>query len=70
MRLLPPVRVVSRDVPDYGMMMGVPARRVGWMCECGTRLPAEDEPIVCPKCSRRYVIRGDRLELESNPERQ
>src|ERR1700710_2067270 len=30
--------VVSRDVPDYALVMGVPATREGWMCMCGTRL--------------------------------
>ncbi len=30
--------VVTSDVPAYGLMVGVPARRVGWMCQCGERL--------------------------------
>src|SRR2546421_8605722 len=30
--------VVTADVPPYGLMVGVPARRVGWMCQCGERL--------------------------------
>ncbi|MBU1306365.1 MAG: N-acetyltransferase [Alphaproteobacteria bacterium] len=30
--------VVNRDVPDYALMVGVPARRIGWMCETGTQL--------------------------------
>src|SRR5213594_3432508 len=31
--------VVTSDVPPFGLMLGVPARRVGWMCQCGERLP-------------------------------
>ena len=31
--------VVSKDVPAYALMVGVPARRIGWMCQCGERLP-------------------------------
>src|SRR5207247_9341364 len=31
--------VVTSDVPAYALMVGVPARRVGWMCQCGERLP-------------------------------
>lgn len=33
--------VVTRDVPDYALMVGTPARRIGWVCECGIRLGAE-----------------------------
>jgi len=43
--------VVTSDVPDHALMLGVPARRVGWACECGAVLP---EALVCPKCSRKY----------------
>ena len=31
--------VVTKDVPAYALMVGVPARRIGWMCQCGERLP-------------------------------
>lgn len=44
--------VVTKDVPDYAVMMGVPARQHGWACECGTALK---EDLVCPKCGRKYV---------------
>jgi UDP-2-acetamido-3-amino-2,3-dideoxy-glucuronate N-acetyltransferase len=47
--------VVTRDVPDYGLVMGVPAARVGWMCVCGIRL--HDAPhMVCSACARKYMI--------------
>jgi UDP-2-acetamido-3-amino-2,3-dideoxy-glucuronate N-acetyltransferase len=47
--------VVSRDVPDYALVMGVPAAREGWMCMCGTRL--DDSPQArCSACARTYVI--------------
>ncbi|MBR3725916.1 MAG: N-acetyltransferase [Bacteroidales bacterium] len=42
--------VVTRDVPDYALMAGVPARRIGWVCECGKRL---DDSLTC-SCGRRY----------------
>ena len=32
--------VVAGDVPDYALMIGVPARRKGWMCRCGVKLAA------------------------------
>ena len=49
--------VVTGDVPDYALMAGVPARRIGWVCECGRRL---DESLVC-NCGRSYRLEGDTL---------
>lgn len=53
--------VVNRDVPDYALMVGVPARRVGWMCECGVRLQGDGE-LQCGECGRSYRIGPDRCE--------
>ncbi|MBV9265860.1 MAG: Gfo/Idh/MocA family oxidoreductase [Acidobacteriaceae bacterium] len=36
--------VVTRDVPEYALMMGVPAKQVGWICECGQRLYIAAKP--------------------------
>jgi UDP-2-acetamido-3-amino-2,3-dideoxy-glucuronate N-acetyltransferase len=49
--------VVTRDVPDYGLMMGVPARQEGWMCYCGVRLPYGQEEPKCSACGRQYRIK-------------
>ncbi|MEG0989171.1 MAG: DapH/DapD/GlmU-related protein [Clostridium sp.] len=43
--------VVTRNVPDYALMLGVPAKQVGWVCECGERLLDE---MQCKNCGRRY----------------
>jgi len=51
--------VVTRDVPPYAIVVGNPARRLGWMCHCGVRLPAGAAP-TCGACDRRYAIDGDR----------
>jgi UDP-2-acetamido-3-amino-2,3-dideoxy-glucuronate N-acetyltransferase len=47
---------VTRDVPDYALVMGVPARRVGWMSRHGYRLPEPDAhgTMVCPYSGLRY----------------
>jgi UDP-2-acetamido-3-amino-2,3-dideoxy-glucuronate N-acetyltransferase len=37
--------VVTKDVVDFALVMGVPARRVGWMCECGVRLDGQEQQI-------------------------
>jgi UDP-2-acetamido-3-amino-2,3-dideoxy-glucuronate N-acetyltransferase len=47
--------VVTKDVPDYALVMGVPATREGWMCICGTRLADSNQPR-CSACARAYLI--------------
>jgi UDP-2-acetamido-3-amino-2,3-dideoxy-glucuronate N-acetyltransferase len=47
--------VVARDVPAYALMVGVPARQIGWMCQCGERLPEGDAP-VCRACGTAYSL--------------
>lgn len=47
---------VTRDVPDYALMMGVPARRVGWMCECGERLGEFTGKVACGRCAKQYAL--------------
>lgn len=49
--------VVTKDVPDFALVVGVPARRIGWVGHEGVRLvPREDRPGVweCPKSGRLY----------------
>ena len=50
--------VVTRDVKDYALMAGVPARQIGWVCECGRRL---DGSYACA-CGRKYRLTGENLE--------
>ena len=45
--------VVSKDVPAYALMVGVPARRIGWMCQCGERLP-DSGTGCCSSCGATY----------------
>jgi UDP-2-acetamido-3-amino-2,3-dideoxy-glucuronate N-acetyltransferase len=45
--------VITKDVPAYALMVGIPAKRLGWICRCGVRLPDGEEP-VCPACGDRY----------------
>ncbi|MFN8524216.1 MAG: acyltransferase [Chloroflexota bacterium] len=48
--------VVTRDVPDYALVVGHPARQVGWACECGHKLAAEQATWRCPACNRVYDL--------------
>lgn len=46
--------VVVADVPDHALVVGVPARRVGWMCRCGERLAVTDGVGQCQSCELGY----------------
>jgi UDP-2-acetamido-3-amino-2,3-dideoxy-glucuronate N-acetyltransferase len=46
--------VVTSDVPAYALMVGVPARRVGWMCQCGERLRVAGPRGTCAACGAAY----------------
>jgi UDP-2-acetamido-3-amino-2,3-dideoxy-glucuronate N-acetyltransferase len=48
--------VVTRDVAPYAIVVGNPARRIGWMCACGIRLPAKQGLVRCTDCAARYRI--------------
>lgn len=59
--------VVTKDVPDYGLVMGNPARLKAWFCACGTKLgltidPESVETGECPKCGRKYNKKGLQVE--------
>ena len=54
--------VVTRDVPAYALMIGTPAKRLGWMCQCGVRLPARAGVVKCSRCQCRYRTAKNRCE--------
>jgi len=43
--------VVTKDVPDYSLVYGSPARQHGWVCTCGVKLT---EAMICPECGKTY----------------
>lgn len=56
--------VVAKDVPAYAIMVGVPAKRIGWACRCGVTLPksaGKPQPLQCPACGNEYKDNGDTL---------
>jgi UDP-2-acetamido-3-amino-2,3-dideoxy-glucuronate N-acetyltransferase len=59
--------VVRSDVPAYALMVGVPARRVGWMCQCGIRLQLQDGRASCAACGAAYRERDGVLEQIDRP---
>jgi len=57
--------VVTKDVPDYALMVGVPARRIGWVGEAGVPLTrGEDGAWTCPTTGIRYRQDGETLTRE------
>ena len=57
--------VVTADVPDFALMVGVPARQVGWVGRAGARLSAEGGVLVCPRTGVRHQeIDGRLTELD------
>ena len=53
--------VVTRDVPAYGLVKGVPARWAGAVCVCGETLPTTGDPLRCVACQRAYEIDGEEV---------
>ena len=48
--------VVNSDVPDFAMMVGVPARQKGWMCKCAAKLNFVGGKAKCEVCGEQYVL--------------
>jgi UDP-2-acetamido-3-amino-2,3-dideoxy-glucuronate N-acetyltransferase len=52
--------VITRDVPEFALMAGVPGRRIGWVSRSGDRL---GDDLVCPRTGERYRVENERLSL-------
>jgi UDP-2-acetamido-3-amino-2,3-dideoxy-glucuronate N-acetyltransferase len=50
--------VVNTDVPDFALVLGVPARQRGWMCKCAVKLNFMDSLTKCAACGESYVLEG------------
>ena len=50
--------VVTKDVSAHALMAGVPAKQIGWVCECGQVL---EKSLVCPDCEKEYRLVKDEL---------
>lgn len=52
--------VVTHDVPDFALMAGIPARKIGWVSRAGDRL---SDDLTCPRTGEKYMLCGDKLTL-------
>src|SRR6185295_1147647 len=59
--------VVTRDVPDFALVLGNPSRRSGWMCRCGVKLRPNGGRIRCEVCGTAYVLHEDVLRFAEEP---
>jgi acetyltransferase-like isoleucine patch superfamily enzyme len=60
--------VVLRSVPNFAMVVGNPARQIGWMCVCAEKLPLTDATsqnlsVICPECNRNFSFMDGELFL-------
>jgi len=57
--------VVTKDVSDFAVVMGAPARPTGWACMCGVSIEFDrSEQAECPECRRRYLRENDTVRYE------
>jgi UDP-2-acetamido-3-amino-2,3-dideoxy-glucuronate N-acetyltransferase len=59
--------VVTADVPAFALMLGVPARQAGWMCQCGVRLELIGGAVRCSSCGAGYREQRGVLSLIDPP---
>ncbi len=65
--------VVTRDIPAFALVTGVPGRISGWMCRCGERLPITGDPAeglkaTCAVCGEQYVVKNSVIRSHTPPE--
>lgn len=59
--------VVTKDVPAYALVYGIPSKHAGWVCECGVKLPNEFDLATCNACYRQYTKIGSIVSQISDP---
>ncbi len=57
--------VVSKDVPDYALVFGNPARVRGWVCRCGDKLEFKENKAACAACGSTYTKEGEKVAFVS-----
>lgn len=53
--------VVKSDVPDYAVVVGVPAKQIGWACTCGVTLRFKENHAVCSYCGNIFDLEGEKI---------
>lgn len=50
--------VVTKDIPDYGLVYGNPAKLKGWICACGIKLNFVNDIVKCSTCNKEYILKN------------
>jgi UDP-2-acetamido-3-amino-2,3-dideoxy-glucuronate N-acetyltransferase len=58
--------VVTKDIPDYALVLGNPARISGWVCKCGVKLQFRSNEAVCEACGSHYEMANGHVTLTDN----
>jgi UDP-2-acetamido-3-amino-2,3-dideoxy-glucuronate N-acetyltransferase len=53
--------VVTRAVPAFALVVGVPARQVGWVCRCGEQIEFAEDASTCASCGDEYTLQAGRV---------
>lgn len=53
--------VVKSEIPAYAVVAGVPARQIGWVCECGEKLEFLKENACCNRCDKKYLLKDEKI---------
>lgn len=53
--------VVKADVSDYAIVVGIPAKQIGWACRCGTTLKFDNTQATCSYCNNTYALENNNL---------
>lgn len=60
--------VVTKNVPDFALVMGVPAKHVGWVSRAGHRLSFDEHGLAnCPETGEAYLLEHDRVTMKTTP---
>ena len=60
--------VITKDIPDYALVVGNPGRISGWVCECGVKLatgPTPPPAVTCAVCDKKYRAAGSGIQREN-----
>ena len=55
--------VIRETVPNFAIMVGVPAKQIGWVCKCGLKLDTSKKTITC-SCNLSYTLSNNMLRLK------